>query len=233
MSLRAPKRDDSVYGYYISERTPSPYPKPHPLSRSTSSTLSSPSSRALVRTRTGELRSERRPKLTSQTSGSFSSHHSGSTILVSTPGAAAAQHSNNNPTTKTASDCCKQMAQSSEDEEDGSIVLVRVPARNVINATASPSTADLAKMPTAELVRTVGRALSADDNARAAEVGEERVWHSGTALGGLTEAMKLESQLLLLKRELHLYQAFDEASGGKRRFPSLVHFSDSIVEWCY
>ena len=109
-----------------------------------------------------------------------------------------------------------------EDEDDrmeGSIVLVRVlPAGSaVINASAeSRGSGELTISPSAgQLVRTAGRSSSADGYHRD-EVGKgEGRSYSGTALGALTEAMKLESQLLLLKRELHLYQAFDEASGGK------------------
>lgn len=114
---------------------------------------------------------------------------------------------------------CKVRAENSEDDDgevEGSIVLVRV-----INAAADSDTrAEVTTLPaTGQLVRTVSRALSADD-ARASEDVDRRDGrrcYSGTALGGLTEAMKLESQLLLLKRELHLYQAFDEASGGELR----------------
>lgn len=105
--------------------------------------------------------------------------------------------------------------QSEDDEEDGSMVLVKVPLKNVMPA--SSSTADLSKLSTGQLVKTVSKALSIDDVRR--EPGEQCALDhrcsSGTDVYGLITAMRLESLLILLKRALNLYQDFDDSSGGE------------------
>lgn len=113
-------------------------------------------------------------------------------------------------------DQSRQMTQIEvEDDEDGSMVLVRVPRKNImpvhsINAIRQDS-------PTAQQATRVNKALSVDD--LRCEYIRNRRHVSGTELTGLTMAMTLESQMLLLKRKLCLYQAFDESSGGM--FPIL------------
>lgn len=52
---------------------------------------------------------------------------------------------------------------------------------------------------------------------------------SESALYGLMGAMKLESQLLLLRRELQLYQVFNDACGGEcPSFPFFPYGSLSV-----
>ena len=175
MSASPPQRVDSVHDYYLLERPPSVSKSP-PSSKSGSST-SSPSSRALVRTKTGELHTEQRPRLVSRPSGDVSGHG------------------------------CKQKSQS-EDDEEGSMVLVRVPVQNVVHVIGSNAD-DSSKEATGQLVKTAGRVL--DTNEKCGEGAKGNCWEA--ALDGLTKAMKLESHLLLLKRQLNLYEAFDDASG--------------------
>jgi len=206
MSPQPAKRVESVHGYYV-VGSPS-YPRSPPSSRSGSST-SSQTTRTLVRDKNGELRSEQRLKLATRPSQSLSSQ-GGSTMGASTSSRQGSPIKNMN-------NCCgKQMVQS-EDEEDGSMILVQVPARKVIKT--GSNTVDLADVSTAHLVRSVSTALSVDGG-RSDEVAKDRRYQPGSALSGLTEAMKLEGQLLLLKRELRLYQHFDKASGRKSNFTS-------------
>ncbi|KAL6715138.1 hypothetical protein ACLMJK_007401 [Lecanora helva] len=226
MSLKPLHSSPQIHSYCTVGHSPSPpyssAPKRPVPSRSGSSSLSA-STRALIRTRTGELRAEQRPKLVSHPSGSnASSRSSGSTIFVTTPGAAAQQQLADSREKNDAKEDCEPSAETQDDAgfdgEDGSIVLVKIlPAgTTIINAPtkASPAANLVDSSSKGELMKAGAKSANGDDAHSREEGGpQNRPPCPGSALSALTEAMKLESQLLLLKRVLHLYQAFDNASG--------------------
>ena len=116
----------------------------------------------------------------------------------------------------------RQLRQSVEVDDDGSMVLVQRPA----NVTSSSS--DLAVMlPGGRYVKSLGSAGDIYAISRENLVKDDRLQSfSGTVLWGLTTAMKVESALYLLKRELCLYQEFDGACGGKSAAP--VHLAPFV-----
>lgn len=202
MSLKTPRHNDAHESYYATKR-PSPSPNPMFVGRAVTSSMALPT-RALIRPkRSMSCRSEQRPRLVSHPSGSGSSHRSGSTTRQY--GGSVRE----SPIMKR--DQSRHMTQIEvEDDEDGSMVLVRVPRKNIMPV--QPINARRQDSPMVQLVTSVNKALSVDDLRR--EYIKDRRQVSGTKLTGLTLAMKLESQLLLLKRKLCLHRAFDESSGG-------------------
>ena len=101
-----------------------------------------------------------------------------------------------------------------EDDDDGSMVLVRVPKTHMLAANYSNEA--LSTSSNGNSVTKASSVLRLDTlHPHDYLVDLKARRHcSGTQLTGLSLAMKLESQLLLLKRELHLYQAFDDSSEG-------------------
>ena len=141
-----------------------------------------------------------RPKLLSHPSGSKHSHlhlHSKKHSLQS----ASEEH-------------YQHMLRYEDDEDDGSMVIVRVPKTHVL--ATQYSNENLATSSNGQLTTKGAVALRLDHlhpDDHVAKLKAGRHCH-GTRVTGLSLALKLESHLLLLRRELHLYQAFDESSEG-------------------
>ena len=194
-------------------------PKRPPISRSNTSSAQLPSlARAIVRKRADESPlSEGRFNFRSNTPEVTSSRAS-SVIDIERPEV----NSQRNGSTGNVNQYCKNLAQI-EDEEDGSMILVRK-AEYVIKA----------KLPTPQSAKAEIKGPNGNDEDGDADrddvhqrlskevekrgKGEKYKQHRrylDSSLTGLMGAMKLESQLLLLKRELQLYEVFDNASSGK------------------
>jgi len=167
------------------------------------------------------------PKLTSYPSGSASVHRDQRPKLASHPSRSAsthndcvrAQHGSSKPSPKMMlAEPHPRRVQSRDDDDDGSTSPVKVPKQSTKSPNASD--VDLSKLPTAQLVTKVSKALSVDDlrdehGRRGQEYFQEKRCSSGTDLKGLMKVMRLERLLLLLKKYLNLYQDFDDSSGGK------------------
>ena len=180
----------------------SSFPKRPSVSR-TSSSAANPPGKALVRSKSKGLHVAERSKAAPSESASS---QGGSTIYVSTP-----EDSQDKGSSKNTKSTDKKTSQS-EDGEDGSVVLVKVETK--VYEKPGSSTVNGDKEPTGQLVK-VGPRLSNGTDINEEENRVERLYVSTVAIGGLTKVMKLESQLLLLRRMLRLYLVFDEASGSE------------------